>query len=273
MSTNAITVKRPLKPKITEGKPGLIVKVEELNTIATEQLTVKEPKAETVFIAKPAVFQNPVIEKKPEVSIKKETISEPEYTSKSEVIPDTETIDNEKMGWKPKTIVGKILKGAVIAGGTALAVGSGVGAIAGVVGGSGLLAGAAGGAGVAVKTLSALGQGAGKLVSGVAKGTVNTLSKVGTAAVNLVTGTTKVERQQVQEVKKEAKAAQDQLDQVQRLINAGATEADARRMAGLTADELPEVNGKVVPADNSKLIMYGAIGLAALFLLPKIMKR
>jgi len=281
MAVTARTVYKPgVKPLPPVGKPELVAKIAEVKEKPTilVRIVEKKPAKPAPFIAPPIVQVNEVRaaevakkEIKPVAPVKSVSPVTPDV--KAQTVAPVETIKtDEKMGWKPKTIAGKILKGAVIAGGTALALGSGVGAIAGAVGGTGLLAGAAAGTGTVVKTLSAVGQGAGKLVGGVAKGTVNTLSKVGTAAVNLVTGTTQAERKQVREVKNEAKAAQDQLDQVQRLINAGADEAKARSMVGLTSTELPELNGKVVPGSNN-MLMYAGLTLAALFLLPKILKR
>jgi alanyl-tRNA synthetase len=114
------------------------------------------------------------------------------------------------------TIFGKILKGVGKVIGIA-------GAAAAVIGTGGALAGA----------LPAVAAGTG-LLGKIFKGA----SKVSKAAVNLATGTTKEERDQVKSVKTEAKAAQDKLDQVERLIAAGATRAQAEKMAGITAVEL-----------------------------------
>ena len=113
-------------------------------------------------------------------------------------------------------LLGKILKGVGKVVGIAAAG-------AAIIGTGGALAGAV--------PLIAKGTG---LLGKIFKGT----SKVSQSAVNLVTGTTKAERVQVKGVKVEAKAAQDKLDQVERLVNAGATRTQAMAMAGVTAQDL-----------------------------------
>lgn len=158
------------------------------------------------------------------------------------------------------TIAGKILKGvskvikpvAVVAGSVL-----GLGALSGVIKGTGAAAGALG---VAV--------GAGKV-----------LSKVGTSAVNLVTGTTKEEREQVKDVKAEAKAAQDKLDQVERLVKAGATRAKAMQLAGVTAAELGSADADIkdqasaqnLTAQETALKTASGCCVLALMLLTSIM--
>lgn len=132
-----------------------------------------------------------------------------------------------------KTILGKILSGvskvikpvAIVAGSVL-----GIGAISGVIKGAGAIGG----------------------IAGTLKGAGKVLGKVGTSAVNLVSGTTKDEREQVKEVKTEAKAAQDQLDQVQRLIDAGATRARAEQMVGITAAELGSANATQKDEETTK---------------------
>lgn len=131
------------------------------------------------------------------------------------------------------TIAGKILKGLSKVVKPALAIGGavlGVGAISGVV----------------------KGVGAGTGIAQTLKGGKSLVSKVGQSAVNLVTGTTKEERDQVKEITKEAKAAQDKLDQVQRLIDAGATRARAESMVGITAAELGSANSDIKDAETKK---------------------
>ena len=151
-----------------------------------------------------------------------------------------------------KTIVGKILKGAAIAGGSIL----GLGAISGAIKGVGVLAGA----GSAIKT------------------TGSVLDKVSGAAVSLVTGTTAEERTQVAEVKAEQKEAADKLEQVERLVKAGATPERARAMAGVAEPMLTEYDGKpIARAGISDLFTPKNIGIAAAILgaiifLPKILK-
>jgi hypothetical protein len=136
--------------------------------------------------------------------------------------------------WKPKTIFGKIVKGAVIGGGSILGLSVGVGAVKGVVKGTGALAGA----------------------MGATSGLWDTGRKLKDSAVNLITGTTKAERKQLNTVKAKTRAEADKIQQVQRLINAGATPEDARAMVGLTNTELPAIEGETLTPT-----MAGGLGL------------
>jgi len=140
-----------------------------------------------------------------------------------------------------KTILGKILCGAGkvigVAAGAAAVIGTGGAALGAIAAGGGVLSKILTGAKAVLKVpltgIAKVGGAIGKTVGAVAK-----------SAVNLVTGTTKDERDQVQEVKAEAKAAQDKLDQVERLVKAGATRAKAMEMAGVTAYELGSANAE-----------------------------
>jgi len=181
--------------------------------------------------------------------------------------------------WKPKTIFGKILKGAGSVIAPVLGVVTGIGAITGIAKGVGVLSGV----GTAIKTTATIG---GKTVTGVKK----VLDKVGGAAVNLVTGTTKEERLQVLEQKTIVRDQNDKLQQVDRLIKAGATKVAAMAKVGLNftetaaisdALEKPDVIGGNKPdvekpdvmtwvKDNPVLIGVGAI--AAILLLPNLFK-
>jgi len=136
------------------------------------------------------------------------------------------------MAWKPKTIVGKILKGVVIGGGAALALASGVGAIAGVAGGTGLIAGALTGAKVV-----------GKVVSTVAKGAVKAGGAVARSATNIITGTTPDQRRLINEQKDETRAEAQKLEVVDKLIKAGATVSVAASKAGVPLSELAGMFG------------------------------
>ncbi len=141
-----------------------------------------------------------------------------------------------------KTILGKILGGvakvikpvAVVAGAVL-----GIGAISGVVKGIGAAAG----------------------VATELKGIAKVVSKVTQSAVNLVTGTTKEERTQVAEVKAEAKAAQDKLDQVERLVQAGATRLKAEAMVGITASELGAANSAEKDAETQARLKAEGLGI------------
>jgi len=127
-----------------------------------------------------------------------------------------------------KTILGKILKGAAK---VALPVGGavlGIGAVSGIVKGIG----AGAGVGQSLKGIQKVG------------------SKITQSAVNLVTGTTKNERDQVKVIKSEAKDAQDTLDQLQRLINAGASRSRAMQILGITAAELGSANSDEIDKEN-----------------------
>jgi len=158
------------------------------------------------------------------------------------------------MAWKPKTIFGKIIKGAVVAGGSVLGLATGIGGIKGVVSGIGALKGASQGLG----------------------GLVKVVDKVKEGAANLVTGTTKEERAQVNEVKKATKAATDKLEQVQRLIDARATPEQARATVGLSNTELSEISGEPIKAGmfdfmSNPVVKWGGIALGV-YLLAKALK-
>jgi hypothetical protein len=160
------------------------------------------------------------------------------------------------MAWKPKTIFGKILKGAVIAGGSVLGLATGMGAVGGVIKGVGAAKGAAKGIGGLTKVFDKIGQG----------------------AVNLVTGTTKDERNIIKGVKDEAKAAQHQIDLVSKLVRAGASPADARAKLGIAEASLTSFEGEPIQAGfasylkNPVVLIGGAVGLFVLAKMFKIIK-
>jgi hypothetical protein len=162
--------------------------------------------------------------------------------------------------WKPKTVAGKVLKGAAIGIGGATLLATGVGAAAGVIGGGGLLAGAAGGVGTLVKGVKSAGG-----------GVKTVLSKVSAGATKLLTGQSKEELAILKEAKSEAKEAKSKIDLVKKLQKTGLSEAEARIRAGLSFDQLPKVDG--VETKSNNMLMYAGLGLAALFLLPKLLKR
>jgi len=127
---------------------------------------------------------------------------------------------------KKKGIFGKILKGALVVGGSILGLGAAVGAVKGISAGTGVLAGLKGGVG----------------------GIRNTADKLKEGAARVLTGTTKEERAQVLAVKAEAKAAADKLAQINRLVNAGATPEEAKAMVGVSDAELTSLDGEKVNA-------------------------
>jgi len=159
------------------------------------------------------------------------------------------------MAWKPKTIAGKILKGAVIGGGSILGLATGIGGVGGVIKGVGALKGASQGIG----------------------GLTRVFDKVGTAAVNLVTGTNKDERKLIAEVKDKTREAINKMSLVDKLVKAGASVSEAKSKVGISDVELTEYDGKAVQSASIGDIFKSpigliAVGVTALFLLPKILK-
>lgn len=154
-----------------------------------------------------------------------------------------------------KTIFGKILKGAAIAGGSILGLSAGVGLVGGIAKGTGALSGISKGVG-SIKTIT---------------------DKVGDGAMRVITGTTKTERAQVKTVKDEARAALDKVEQMQRLIRAGADPDEARAMAGVPAAQLTSFEGTPVTTTGLNLsfsnpvVKWGSIAIG-LFILAKWLK-
>jgi hypothetical protein len=133
------------------------------------------------------------------------------------------------------TLVGRFLKGAAKVVLPVVGVITGIGAIGGIGKGVGAL------------------NGIGKVVTTVAGGVKSVIDKVGGAAVGLITGETKDEQAQIAAVKERVKAAQDKLDQVARLIKAGASEAEARATVGLSETEYAAVKTEIVSAGYTEL--------------------
>lgn len=152
---------------------------------------------------------------------------------------------------KKKGIVGKILKGALIAGGSILGLGAIGGVVKGITQGTGVLAGLKGGVG----------------------GIRNTADKLKEGAARVLTGTTKEERAQVLAVKETARAAQEKLQQVQRLVNAGATPEEARATVGLSETELTTLDGEKINSASigtmfsNPIVKYAAFAVGGFFLL------
>ena len=202
-----------------------------------EAQVIQEPKQVTLL--KPEPVRIRVKEPEPVIEVLREQIKEQTKP------PETVTQNQEEVTKFGKTIVGKILKGAAITAGAVV----GIGTVGRIVSGAG--------------------------VGSAAAAAVRPLDKIATGAVNLVTGTTKVERQQVKEVKAEAKAAADKLEQVDRLVKAGATPAQARAMVGIDEAELQTFAGEKITgsAIEPKTLLLIAGAAAALFILPKLFKR
>jgi hypothetical protein len=157
------------------------------------------------------------------------------------------------MAWKPKTIFGKIVKGAAIAGGSILGLSVGVGAVSGIVKGTGALAGIS------------------KSVGGI-KPLANTLKN---SAAKLITGKTQEERQLINAQKELTKAEAHKLELVQDLIDAGATPESARAQVGLSEVELASYKGETLNKSSfgdllKNPIMLAVAGLLLAFvILPK----
>lgn len=150
------------------------------------------------------------------------------------------------MAWNPKTVVGKILKGAVTTGASVL----------GMVTGTNLLGGAARAVGAAVTKGTQVLTKAGGVLSNIRV----TSDKVADSAKNLVTGYTA-------EVNATTNAAKDQL---RKQIGAAIGEHTVTNLDGIETTVKKQALSDFLKSDGVK---YAAIGLAALFILPKILKK
>lgn len=178
------------------------------------------------------------------------------------------------MAWKPKTKLGKILKGAVI----------GIGIAGAAIGGAAILAGSGGAVAPAVVSAG------GGLFSKLFKGAKKVVDVVGTKAKDMVTGVTAQARELIKEQKKEARADMQDLTAIDKLVRAGATVEEAAAKMGVPLSALKGFFGiptegeteaelimtaakepEVVRKDN-KMLIYAGLGLAGLFLLPKLLK-
>lgn len=174
------------------------------------------------------------------------------------------------MAWKPKTIAGKLLKGAVIGGGSILGLAVGTSVI-------GKVGGVVKAAVNAVKNKSTA-KGTtvlstvGKTVTSGIKGTID---KVKESAVNLVSGLTSEQREILKQERQQTRAEEQKLKLIDKLINAGATPAEARAKAGLEPEELVSYDGAPVQSAGfgdllqNKNIIYALGAIAALFMLSK----
>lgn len=148
--------------------------------------------------------------------------------------------------WKPKTVLGKVTKGATIGLGATALVATGVGAVAGAVGGGGLLAGAIAGGSSVVKV-------AGTVAKTVGTATKTVASKVAAGAVNLVTGNNKEQQAIIKEVKKEAKDAKEKKQFADKLMKLGLSRQEAMSKAGIWEGEELEIVLKDQPGILAKL--------------------
>jgi len=174
------------------------------------------------------------------------------------------------MAWKPKTIFGKILKGAVTAGGSVLALASAI-PVVGTV------------AKVAVKAVDVVknvigGKGTtGMSTAGstVLSGIAPVIDKVKESVGNLLSGLTAEQRAIVNAQKEQTKTEEQKLLLMEKLINAGATPEAARAAAGLPAETVPTYDGKPVQAAGlgsllqNKTVLIGLAALAGLALISR----
>jgi hypothetical protein len=147
------------------------------------------------------------------------------------------------MAWNPKTKAGKVLKTVLQVGGGVLGL-----AVPGIKVGSAALG--------VVGRLVTKGTAALSKTDGVLSQISNATDKVATSAKILQAGVTKKYNEAVQAEKKSAAAAAEDL--------AEATDTTA------TA---PGTIKDFFSGQTGKYIMYGAAGIAALFILPKLLKR
>lgn len=174
------------------------------------------------------------------------------------------------MAWKPKTIAGKILKGAVIAGGSVLGLATGT-----------KLFGAAGGVlKTAVNTVKDMKTAKGTTTFAavgktITSGITGYVDKVKEGAINLVAGTTKEQRDIIKSFKERTRDEQEKLNAIEKMVNAGATPAEARAAVGLAPEELTSYEGEKIQSAGmfdflqNKNILYAGAALLGLALLLK----
>jgi hypothetical protein len=153
------------------------------------------------------------------------------------------------------TVVGKILKGAGIA----------LGVVGGVVVGGGVLKAATGGIGSLINNLPAQ-----KPQSG--------LSAISEKAKALVSGLTYEQQQILSEAKADAKTSAQKLKLADRLMKAGLNQAEAYAKAGISkADTESTEFSEAIQTQKAGLgsgwVMWAALILGALFIIPKLLKR
>lgn len=170
------------------------------------------------------------------------------------------------MAWKPKTIFGKIIKGAVTVGGSVLGLAAGGTVVGGVLKGVGKVVGA-----ITGKGTTALSTAGSTVLSGI-KGVVD---KVKESAVNLVSGVTSEHRDLIKAQKELTAAEMEKLKAVEKLVNAGSTVAAARAAVGLPPEELPTYDGQPVQSAGfgaifqNKTVLIGLAALAGLALITR----
>lgn len=180
------------------------------------------------------------------------------------------------MAWKPKTIAGKILKGAVVAGGTVLGLAAGTSIVGKLVNGAKTVLTKNGATEIVKTTVENKGTTAlmksGNTVLGNIKQSVDQLKQ---NAVNLITGVNKEQRELIKAQKQESREYQQKLRTVEKLVNAGATASEARAKVGIAPEELTTYEGEKIQSSGmfdflqNKNVLYILGGLAVIFLLTK----
>lgn len=151
------------------------------------------------------------------------------------------------MAWNPKTVAGKILKGAVTAGGTILGAATGLN----VLGGAARVVG-----NVVSKGTTVL-----KKATGVLDNIKVRSDKVADSARNLVDGYTK-----------EVNATNNAIKEQTRALVAESTgQTTYTNKEGIETTEKKPFN--ISELLKNPAVKYAALGLAALFILPKILKK
>lgn len=160
------------------------------------------------------------------------------------------------MAWKPKTVMGKLLKGAAMAGGSVVAMYTGNKIITNIL----------------QRTGKAKGHTALSLKSGNSVVSLSgTLDRIKEGAARLVTGKTKELRGKVNQAREEARELIMKQKTAEKLVSLGKGAAEARALAGLDPEELPEMDGKPIKKNNN-MILFGGLALGAILLLSKIGK-
>lgn len=157
-----------------------------------------------------------------------------------------------------KTIVGRILKGAAKVVLPVVGAVTGVGAISGAAKGIGALAGV------------------GETVKKIGGGVKSVIDKVSASAVKVFTGANAEEWKQVRDIKARTKAETDKWEQVDRLVRAGASRAEAMLTVGVSDEgvTLTDYQGlENKPGISQKTMYIAGAALAALVFLPKLLKR
>lgn len=150
------------------------------------------------------------------------------------------------MAWNPKTVAGKLLKGAITTGGSVLGLVTGTN----LVGAAARVVGNVVSKGTKVLTKSA----------GVLSNIRTTSDKVADSAKNLVDGYTT-------EVRNTTNAAKEQL---RKEVATAIGEHTVMNAEGIETTVKKQALTDFLKSDGVK---YAAIGLAALFILPKILKK